>query len=120
MYRPKTWSDGWNKVANWWKTQAIIHFCFSPNALATPKNKNVLRASCLATNALGGESVYKIAATPAATAPMTINPFEMIFEVAALLVDDALDPVALAVLEPEPEALLLEPESSVAAPKTPP
>lgn len=70
---------------------------------------------------LGGSAFYKTAATPAATAPITINPLEMMFEAAALPVLDevALELVALAV--DEPEALVLElPELAVAAPKTPP
>ena len=60
-----------------------------------------------------------MAATPAATAPITIMPLEMTFEAAALPVADALelDPVALAVDEPAVLELL---ESSVAAPKMPP
>lgn len=68
---------------------------------------------------LPGGTIYKIAATPAATAPMTIMPLEMTFETAPLPVADALalDPVALAVDEP---AVLELPESSVAAPKIPP
>jgi hypothetical protein len=64
---------------------------------------------------------YNIAATPAATAPMIISPFEMTFEVPALPVGDELEPLPVALGVPEPDALLLVlPESSVAAPKIPP
>jgi hypothetical protein len=73
-------------------------------------------AVCPQRRILSSKIYHRAAAMPAATAPSTINPFDTEIDDAAP-VGEALEPVALAVDEPELAELLV---STVAAPKIPP